>query len=243
MTAQPLPTLVLLPGLASDAALWRDQEPELRAHSGLAVKVSDAHARHATLPEMAAGLLAEHPGPLLLVGTSMGGILALEVCRQAPQRVVGLGLLGTSARPDTPELIALRTQACGLFAAGRMDELLRANLMFAFHPDNLTARPELAQDYLAMMDRAGAQQLIRQNQAIMARPDSRPLLASITCPTLVVCGESDQLTPPASSQELAQGIARAELHLLPTCGHLLTWEQPEAVNGLLLGWLGRHFKR
>lgn len=231
------PTLLLLPGLASDAALWRDQHAVLQARSGLTVCVSDAHARCATLPEMAALLLAQNPGPLILVGTSMGGILALELWRQAPQRVQAMALLGSSARPDTPELIALRTQACVLFAAGRMGEVLRANLAFAFHPDSLAGQPALLTDYLAMMDRAGADQLIRQNRAIMARPDSRPLLPGIHCPTLVVCGDSDQLTPPEASRELAAGIPGAQLHLLPRCGHLLTWEQPAAVNELLLGWL------
>jgi len=231
------PTLLLLPGLASDAALWRDQQPVLQARTGLEVRVGDAHARCATLPEMAALLLAEHAGPLLVLGTSMGGIVALELWRQAPQRLQGLALLGSSARPDTPELIALRGQACELFAAGRMDEVLRANLVFAFHPDSLAAQPGLVADYLAMMDRAGAEQLIRQNQAIMARPDSRPMLPGIHCPTLVVCGETDQLTPPEASRELAAGIPGAQLHLLPRCGHLLTWEQPAAVNELLLAWL------
>jgi pimeloyl-ACP methyl ester carboxylesterase len=118
-----------------------------------------------------------------------------------------------------------------------MGEVLRANLAFAFHPDSLAAQPGLVTDYLAMMDRAGAEQLICQNQAIMARPDSRPLLPGIHCPTLVVCGDSDQLTPPEASRELAAGIPGARLHLLPRCGHLLTWEQPAAVNELLLGWL------
>lgn len=231
------PTLLLLPGLASDAALWRDQLAVLQARTGLEVRVGDAHARCATLPEMATLLLAEHPGPLVVVGTSMGGIVALELWRQAPQRLQGLAMLGSSARPDTPELIALRTQACELFAAGRMGEVLRANLAFAFHPDSLAAQPGLVADYLAMMDRAGAEQLIRQNRAIMARPDSRPLLHSISCPTLVVCGDSDQLTPPEASRELAAGIPGAQLHVLPRCGHLLTWEQPAAVNELLLGWL------
>jgi pimeloyl-ACP methyl ester carboxylesterase len=232
-------TLLLLPGLASDAALWRDQLPPLGRRPGTTVSVSDAHARFATLPEMAAALWAEHAGPLVLIGTSMGGILSLEMLRQAPQRVAGLALLGSSARPDTPELITLRTQACELFAAGRMDEVLRANLMFAFHPDNIRAGSALPADYLAMIGRAGADQLIRQNRAIMARPDSRPLLPSIACPTLVVCGEADQLTPPEASREMAEAIPGAELHVLPRCGHLLTWEAPQAVNALLAGWLDR----
>lgn len=227
-------TLILLPGLASDDALWRDQRPVLSTRG--AVQVTDVHARHATLPEMAAALLAEHAGPLVLVGTSMGGILALEVLRQAPGRVQALALLGSSARADTPELIALRTQAIGLFEQGRMEEVLRANVMFAFHPDK-AREPALVADYLAMMARAGAAQLVRQNRALMARADARSWLPRIGCPVLVACGADDQLTPPMCSREIAEAVPGARLALLPDCGHLLTWEQPAQVNALLLDWL------
>jgi pimeloyl-ACP methyl ester carboxylesterase len=80
---------------------------------------------------------------------------------------------------------------------------------------------------------------VRQNRAIMARPDSRPLLRRLRCPVLVVCGDADALTPPECSQEIAAAVPQAELHVLPACGHLLTWEQPGAVNALLRDWLAR----
>lgn len=227
-------TLILLPGLASDAALWRDQLPLLQARGP--VQVTQAHAEHATLPEMAAGLLAAHEGPLVLIGTSMGGILALEVLRQAPQRVRAMALLGSSARPDTPELITLRSNAIKLYETGRMEEVLRPNVMFAFHPSK-ARDPALIADYLAMMERAGGAQLAQQNRAIMARPDSRPLLAGITCPLLVACGDSDLLTPPECSKEIAEAVPHARLEILSECGHLLTWEQPQRVNQLLADWL------
>ncbi|MGL6110330.1 MAG: alpha/beta fold hydrolase, partial [Rubrivivax sp.] len=95
----------------------------------------------------------------------------------------------------------------------------------------------LAPRYLAMIERAGATQLIAQNRAVMARPDSRPLLPQVACPVLVVCGESDLLTPPEHAREMAALIPGARLELLPGCGHLLTWEQPERVNALLIDWL------
>jgi len=232
--AMPLPRLVLLPGLACDDALFRDQRPALAALGD--VRVADVHTRFDALPEMATALLAEEDGELALAGCSMGGMLALEIHRQAPQRLRGLALLGTTARPDTPELIALRRWACDEFAQGRMDEVLRANVMFAFAPAHAEDRA-LVDDYLAMMRRAGAKKLIRQNQAVMARPDYRPLLAGIACPSLVVGGEADSLTPPECARELAAGIgARARLQLLPECGHMLTWEAPEAVTALLAEW-------
>ncbi len=227
--------LLLLPGLASDASLWRDQVPALRAR-GFDPVVSDVHGRHATLPEMAAALLAEQPGPLVLVGTSMGGILALEVFRQAPARVAGLALLGSSARPDTPQMLQLREQAIALFEQGRVEEVLRANVPFAFHASR-ASDARLVQGYLDMVMRAGAAQLIAQNRAIMARPDSRPLLPSIRCPFLMMWGDSDALTPPECAREIVAAVVHAEYEELPQCGHLLTWEQPDRVNQRLGAWL------
>jgi pimeloyl-ACP methyl ester carboxylesterase len=226
-----MPPLILLPGLACDAALFRDQVPGLAALGP--VTVSDVHTREATLPAMARRLLAEHPGPLALAGSSMGGMLALECARQAPERVCGLALLGTSARADTPELLKLRSDAIALFEAGRMDEVLQANLMFAFHPE---AVPALVGDYLAMIQRAGAGQLTAQNRAVMARDDLRPLLPTLACPLLVMVGDSDLLTPPEHSREIADAVPHARLELLPRCGHLLTWERPEAVTAALAEW-------
>ena len=226
--------VILLPGLASDATIWRDQLPALASRHR--VHVTDVHFRHGTLPQMAAALLAEHPGRLVLVGTSMGGMLAMEAARQAPDRVRAMALLGTTARADTPDTIRLRSEAVVLFEAGRMDEVLRANVPFAFHAGG-KGRGELIATYLEFVRRAGPQALIRQNRAVMAREDLRPCLPSMRCPTLVVCGQSDLLTPPECSQEIAAAIPGARLELLSDCGHLLTLEQPERVNALLLEWL------
>jgi pimeloyl-ACP methyl ester carboxylesterase len=226
--------VVLLPGLACDAALWRSQLEAVSA--GHAVHVSDVHTRAASLPEMARLLLAEHSGALVLVGSSMGGMLALHAARQASERVRGLALLGSSARPDTPELLALRSQAIELFAAGRTDEVLRANVPLALHPGHAD-HAALVDAYLAMIRRAGVQQLIAQNRAVMAREDARPWLPAITCPTLVVCGQGDLLTPPEHSREIAAAVPGARLELLAHCGHLPTLEQPAQVNRLLVDWL------
>lgn len=231
-----LPTVLLLPGLACDAELWRGQLPELAACAR--VHVSDVHTREATLPAMAVRLLAEHDGALLLAGASMGGMLALEAQRQAPGRVQGLALLGTSARADTPELLRLRASAIELFEQGRMDEVLLANVAFAFHPAH-QRDGALVGRYLDMIRRAGAAQLIRQNRAVMARIDSRPLLPAVRCPTLVVCGEADGLTPPEHAREMAAAIPGAQLELLAGAGHMLTMEQPARVAALLAGWAQR----
>ena len=230
-------TYLLLPGLASDRTLWRDQIPLLEQRGP--VHVTDAHARHATLPDMAAAVLDETDGPLVLIGTSMGGILALEACRQAQRRVRALAVLGSTARADTPQMKEARTEAAALFEQGRIDDILRANLPFAFHPSKSSDRA-LAADYLAMVRRAGGAQLARQNRAMAARADLRPLLPGIACPLLVACGENDLLTPMACSEEIAAAAPNATLERLPACGHLLTLEQPGRVNELLLRWLDAH---
>lgn len=230
------PKLILLPGLASDEALFADIPARLAAAWPRPAVLSRHHFEHDTLPAMADALLAAQPGPLLLAGTSMGGMLAMHAALRAPERVHGLALLGTSARADTPELLKLRSDAVVLFEQGRVDEVVRPNVLFAFHPEN--QRDEvLVEAYLAMMRRAGGAALARQNRAVMARPDLRAALLRIACPTLVVCGEADLLTPPEHSREIAAAVPGATLQLLPGAGHLLTMERPAEVAALLAGWL------
>lgn len=230
--------VILQPGLACDDEVWAGVKPAL----GVPCEVADVHFREPTLPAMAARLLAEQPGPLVLIGHSMGGMVALEALRQAPGRIVAAAVLGSTARPDTPELVRLRTEACELFAAGRAEEVLRANIAFAFDPANVGDADrgrDLVARYFALVLRAGAGQLIAQNRAVMARADQRPHLGAIGCPLLVACGRADLLTPPECSEEIAAAVPGAELHLLDGCGHMLTLEQPGRVAALLADWLDR----
>lgn len=185
---------------------------------------------------MASGLLAQHAGELVLCGASMGGMIAMEAARQAPHRVRGLALLGTNARPETDDMRALREAAIALFEQGRLEEVIRPNVAFAFHPDQ-AADADLVDAYLAFVLRAGAEALIVQNRAVIARPDARLHLPAVRCPTLVMCGDSDQLTPPECSREIASLIPGAELELVPRCGHMLTMEKPDVVNARLRRWL------
>jgi pimeloyl-ACP methyl ester carboxylesterase len=228
-------SLVLIPGLAGDTAMWRAQ---LQGLAGWQPVVTDVHTRHASIEDMAASLLAEHDGELVLCGASMGGMIAMEAARQAPHRIRALALLGTSARPETPDMRALREAAIELFAQGRAAEVIEPNVSLAFHPDRAADR-ELVQRYLDFVLSAGAQQLIRQNLAVIGRPDATRHLPRLNCPVLVMCGEDDLLTPPDCSREIAQLAPRAELVLLPRCGHMLTMEQPDAVNAALASWLAR----
>lgn len=228
--------IVLLPGLACDAGMWQAQIDALRPIWKVAV--TDAHARFDSIEAMAAGLLAEHVGDLILCGASMGSMLALEAARQAPERVKAVALLGSNARPESQDMRALREAAIVLFEQGRVEEVLSANVGFAFHPSRV-GETALVQSYMDLILRAGAAQLIAQNRALMARPDARLHLPRLRCPLLLICGDADQLTPLENSREIARLVPQAELHVVEQCGHMLTMEQPEQVNRLLLHWLAR----
>ena len=228
--------LVFLPGLACDARLWHAQ------HAAVAPAfhpvVSDVHMRHDGIEAMARALLAEHDGTLVLCGASMGGMIAMEAARQAPGRIAGLALLGTSPRPETPEMFRLRESAIGLFERGEARELIEFNANFAFHPKQ-AADKALVRRYVEMVMDAGVAQLVGQNRAVMQRPDARTHLGAVRCPVLVLCGDTDRLTPPECSREIAECVPHAELHWLPDCGHMLTMEKPAPVNALLADWLAR----
>ena len=144
---------------------------------------------HGTIPEMAAALLQQHPGRLVLCGVSMGGMIAMEAARQAPERIAGLALLGTVAGPETHDMRKLREAAIELFIQGLAAEVIEPNVALAFHPDN-ASDAALAKVYLDFVLRAGAEQLVRQNRAVIARPDATLHLARVRCPVLVMCGEA-----------------------------------------------------
>lgn len=224
--------LILIPGLAADAAMWQAQLAALPAKWN--ALVCDVHMRNDSIQSMAQALLAEHDGALVLCGASMGGMIAMEAARQAPGRIRGLALLGTNAQPETDDMRALRESAIELFEQDRVAEVIAPNVAFAFHPDNA---PLLAPAYLEFVLRAGASQLIRQNRAVIGRPDARAHLPQVHCPTLVMCGDTDRLTPPGCSREIAGLVPNAQLVMVQDCGHMLTMEQPEIVNATLMAWL------
>lgn len=231
-----MPALILIPGLATDAEIWHDQLAALPPH--WRATVTDVHTRYARIEAMAQALLQEHSGQLLLCGASMGGMVAMEAARQAPDRVLGLALLGTNARPETEAHRRQRENAIQMFKDGRVAEFVRASGTMAFSREQ-AGKKALAARYKKLVLRADTTQWIRQNQALMERPDARLHMRQVRCPTLVLCGADDLMTPPELSREIAALVPTAELHLLPRCGHMLTLEQPAAVNYLLLDWLNR----
>lgn len=227
--------LVLIPGLSCDAALYAPQWPSLA--TGRQIFVAD-HARDEALAGIAARLLAAAPDRFALCGLSMGGYIAFEVMRQAPQRVTRLALLDTSAKPATDETNALREQMIALAEKGAYDNVITLLWQRLVAPSRLADEP-LRLAVRRMAETIGAAGFVRQQRAIMARPDSRPGLAEIKVPTLVLVGEEDLITPPDEAREIAAGIgAQVRLVVLPGCGHLSTLEAPDAVGQELLDWLG-----
>ncbi|QJW83600.1 alpha/beta fold hydrolase [Ramlibacter terrae] len=228
--------LVLLPGPAGNTAMWRAQ---LDALAEWAPRVADVHARNDSIEAMATALLAEQPGPLVLCGASMGGMVAMEAARQAPERIAGLALLGTDANPEADDMRRLREAAIELFNRGRVRDVIEPNVAFAFHPDNAQSR-DLVDAYLQFVVlEAGAGQLVTQNRAVIGRPDARKHLPRLQCPVLVMCGEQDQLTPPGKSRQIAALVPQARLVMVPRCGHMLTMERPDVVNATLREWLAQ----
>jgi pimeloyl-ACP methyl ester carboxylesterase len=231
---EPLP-VVLVPGLNCSARLYAEQVPALWRFGP--VQVAD-HTRDDSMDAIAARILTHAPLRFALAGLSMGGYIALTIARQAPARVSKLALLDTSARPETPEQSERRKPQIALAQDGRFAEVPALQFPVFVHR-NRQHDEALKRRVRVMAEETGAEAFLRQQKAIMTRPDMRPLLASIACPTLVLVGDGDELTPPPLSEEIAAGIAGSRLVVVADCGHLSTMERPDAVNSALVEWMAR----
>jgi pimeloyl-ACP methyl ester carboxylesterase len=226
-------SLVLLPGLLNTPVLWQHQCDTL---ADLAqITVGDiTHAE--TMNELARGVLARAPERFALAGLSMGGYVALEIIDQAPERVTRLALLDTSARPDTPEKTAYREAQMAVARAGRFDDAVTEAMSHWPHPGR-TGEADLMAAMRAMALEVGAEAFARQHTAMAKRPDRRPGLGAIDCPTLILCGRQDEPTPLEGHVEMAAGIPGAALVVIEECGHLTPMERPFAVSAALRYWL------
>lgn len=223
--------LLLIPGLGSDEAVWRPVVERLA--DAAACTVAETRLDE-SIAAIAARVLASAPPRFALAAISMGGYVALEIVRQAPERVARLALFDTSARPDTPEQSAGRRAAMAALDRAPLDVLTRHSLPTLVAAE---ASPEVKDAIVAMGVRVGRAAYVRQQQANIARADSRPLLATIAVPTLIAVGEHDTLTPLALAEELRDGIPGATLHVIPGAGHLPPIERPDATAALLRAWL------
>ena len=177
-----------------------------------------------------------HRHPLRWSVFPWGGYVAFEILRRAPERVSKLALIATSARADVPDKSSERLRQIQLAQSGGYPEIVRVALPTAVH-ESRTGDQALLETMRDMALRVGAGAFVRQQRAIMSRPDSRDELASVTCPTLVVCGRQDVITPVLLSEEMAAGIRAAQLVLIEQCNHYAPMERPYAVTALLRQWL------
>lgn len=224
--------LVLIPGLLCDAALWGHQVKALKNADCL---VADA-TRHDRIEQIAQDVLAWAPPRFALAGLSMGGYVAFEIMRQAPERVLRLCLLDTTARPDTKAQRERRKLLLVMAKTGKFRGVTPRLLPLLIHPDRLNEAP-LAETVINMAERMGPEVFQRQQTAILNRIDSRPFLKCIACPTQIVGGMQDALTPPEHLREIAQAIPCAKLNLIENCGHLSPLERPDETTALMANWL------
>lgn len=225
--------ILLVPGLGGSPRIYAPVIPALWRFGPVTVA---NHVRDDTIGAIARRILAEAPPRFALAGHSMGGYIAFEIMRQAPDRVAKLALINTQARPDTPEATARRRSQIARAKSGEYHAVLDDLFPGFVHPSRREdgALRKLVHD---MGDDIGADAFARQQNAIIGRADSRPALAWIKCPTLVLSGDEDNTIPNSLAKEMADGIHGAKLVILSHCGHLPQPEEPEATAAALVEWM------
>lgn len=224
--------VLLVPGLLCSSEIFAAQIQRLWL-SGPVMIASTLEGDR--IEDAAASILRHAPTRFALAGISMGGYLSLEIIRQAPSRVLKLALLDSSARPDTVEQTAARLRTLER-ARASFTAVALLELEWLLHPLR-RGDPDILEINLRMVQAVGLEAYERQLGIVISRPDSRPLLAAIDVPTLVLVGDQDPLTPPDHSREIASAVRGAELRVVPDCGHLSPIEQPGEVCEALERWI------
>lgn len=227
--------ILLVPGLTCTAEIWSNQIVPLWSRGPVTVA---HHTEGESIAEIARAILHAAPPRFALGGISMGGYIAFEIWRQAPERVMGLAFVDTSSRADAPETTERRRVAMALARDGKYGQVVANAFVFAVHPNHQNDAV-LKGLHTRMALSVGVKVYLRQQEAIIRRADSRPDLAGINVPTTVIVGERDLLTPPDLAKEIADGIPGASLVSIADSGHIAVVERPEAVNAALLAWLDR----
>ena len=229
-------TIYLLCGLLCDQTVWETQTHGLR-NAGYDARPMSFQGFD-SIGAMAAHLLEQAPARFSLAGHSMGGRVALEAYRQAPQRIERLALLDTGYGPAAEE----ETEKRGVLVRKAMAEGIDAIAETWARPMIAPSRQqdsELLDRILQMVSRMSGEIYAGQTQALLTRPDATPVLAGIQCPSLILCGEQDAWSPPQRHRLMAEIIPNSELHLIEDCGHMSTMEKPEEVLSILEAWMQR----
>lgn len=217
--------LLLLPGLMCDARLFQPQIKSLRCNS-----IVPDLGKHDNFEQMAQQVLRDAPPTFAVAGLSMGGILAFEIWRQAPERVTHMALIDTNPEPDTPSKRQTRLQQINIALQGGLRQLATESLKPVYLAECHRDDEQLLETILDMALSLGPEVFERQSRALRDRVDSVSTLATISCPTAVICGSEDKLCPPDLHQLMAAKIPAATLTIIPDCGHLASLEQAAAVT-------------
>lgn len=225
-------TVVFIPGLTCTGALFGPQINSLKERPIILAETCDLD----TIEAMAERLLDHAPETFALLGLSLGGYIALEMIRQAPERVSRLALMNTNARDDTLAQTQLRQTQMAIVKKGGFHKIAAMQYPQLVHParhDDTTLR----QIIYDMADEVGPESYLKQQNAIIHRKDQRPHLSAIKCPTMIVAGEEDSLLPLDRCREMHEAIPHSELHIIPDCGHMSTLEHPAHTSELIQDWL------
>jgi pimeloyl-ACP methyl ester carboxylesterase len=224
--------LVLLPGMMCDARLWAP----LMGIFGRRTVIHAALTEHDTVAALAAQVLAEAPPRFALAGLSMGGIVAMEILAQAPDRVERVALLDTNPKAELPEVRAMREPQIAKARAGRLQDVMRDEMK----PNYLAEGPGKDRILELCMDMAlslGPEVFERQSRALASRPDQQETLRAYAGPALVLTGEADRLCPRDRHDLMHRLLRRARLAIVAGAGHLPTLEQPGRTASELAAWL------
>jgi pimeloyl-ACP methyl ester carboxylesterase len=232
------PALVLVPGLLCDAAVWTPQLPTLQART--TVQIAEAGLRD-SLVSMAEAIIDNAPARFAIAGHSMGGRVALEVIRRVPERVAGLALLDTGCHALTEDAAGAaerrgRRLLVELARSQGMRVMATQWLQGMLHPMRL-GDPALVNTIIEMICRRTTAHHAAQIEALLMRPEAGPLLGTISCPALVLCGREDRWSAVPHHQQMAALIPGSQLCIVADCGHMSTLERPEALSLKLCEWL------
>lgn len=227
--------LVLLPGMMCDARLFGPQIAELSADTCVMVAPITQGER---IEEIASNLLDQLPARFALAGLSMGGIVAMELLRRAPDRVTRLALMDTNPLAETPQAAAMREPQIVGVRAGRLAEVMRDEMKPNYLAPSLH-RGEVLDLVMDMALALGPEVFVRQSRALQRRRDQQGTLRKIKVPTLVMCGAHDALCPVKRHEFMAELIPYAELRVLPDAGHLPTLESPDETTAALRAWMAQ----
>ena len=230
MNSEPI---VFLPGMMCDARLFAPQIDGL-SHQ-CAVMVAPTHLGE-RVEQIASSILDMAPHRFALCGLSMGGIVALEITRRAPDRVKRICLMDTNPMCETPERAAEREPQIIAARTGRLEQIMREEITLNYLTETLH-KEHIFELLIDMGMSLGSEAFVRQSRALQKRRDQQSFLSKIKCPTLLLCGEQDQICLPKRHKFMAELIEGAKLTIIKNAGHLPTLEQPEATNEALRAWL------